>query len=112
LHEALAEVDKSHEGLDFSHISQGWPIKNTSHLNGVHFYATFQEDEAERLYHGSSKHALLGLEVELILAEDVKDIYYNGMMLLLVWLLNMTMSFIIIWNISGLLVRPKNMNRG
>jgi len=30
-----------------------------------------------------SKHAFISLEVELMLAEDVEDPYYNGMMLLL-----------------------------
>src|SRR5882724_3051982 len=79
----LVEVDISDEGLDFSHISWGWPVMNSSHLDGVHFYATFQEDEAEILHYGSSEHAFLSLEVEPMIVEDVEDLYYNGMMLLL-----------------------------
>src|SRR5882724_9929854 len=83
LDETLVEVDASHEGLDFSHISQGQPITNTGHLDGVHFYVTFQEDEAQILCHGLSECALLGLEVEPILVENVENQYYNGVMLLL-----------------------------
>ena len=125
----LVEVDKSHKGLDFGHISQGWPVTNASHLDGVHFYATFQKDEAEILYHGLSECAFLGLEVELMLVEDIKDLYYNGVM----WLLSLATEdedvihvnnhdsfiyefsedfFIIVWNVTRLLVRPKNMTRG
>jgi len=83
LDEKLVEVDESHKGLEFGHISRGQPVPNTSHLDGVHLYATFQEDEAEILYHGFPKHALLSLEVEPMLAEDVKDQSYNGIMLFL-----------------------------
>src|SRR5882724_6818105 len=79
----LVEVDESHEGLDFSHISWGQPIMNTGHLDGDHFYVTFQEDEARIIYCGSSECALLSLEVEPMLVEDVEDLYYNGMILLL-----------------------------
>src|SRR5882724_10186450 len=83
LDETLVDVGKSHEGLDFSHIYWGQPVMNTSHLDGVHFYMTFQEDEAGILYHGLSEHALLSLEVEPMLVEDVEALYYNGVMLLL-----------------------------
>jgi len=41
LDEMPVEVDESHEGLDFGHISHGWPIMKASHLDRVHFYATF-----------------------------------------------------------------------
>src|SRR5882724_6615156 len=65
------------------HFFRGWPVMNTSHLDGVHFYVTFQEDEVEILYCGLSKCAFLSLEVELMLVEDIEDLYYNGVMLLL-----------------------------
>jgi len=42
---------------------------------------TFQEDEAKVFDHGLFKGALLCLEVEMVLAEDVKDSYYNLVML-------------------------------
>jgi len=44
---------------------------------------TFQKDEAKIIHCGSSECALLCLEVELMLVEDVEDPYYNGVMLLL-----------------------------
>jgi len=47
----------------------------------VHLYMTFQEDEAEVLNHGLFKGALLHFEVEMVLMEDVKDSYYDLMML-------------------------------
>jgi len=79
----MVEVDKSHKGLDFGHMSCGWPVMNTSHLDGVYFYVTFQEDKAEILYCGSSENAFLSLEVEPMLSEDVEDLCYNGVLLLL-----------------------------
>jgi len=35
---------------------------NTGYFDRVHFYMTFQKDEAEILYHGLSKSALLSFE--------------------------------------------------
>ena len=81
------------------------------------------------LCHGSSEHAFLSLEVELMLAENVEDLYYNGVMLILGLaakdedaihvnnhdlssMSSWKISFIIIWNVARLLVRPKNMTRG
>jgi len=61
----------------------GQPITNTGHLERVHFYMTFQKDEAKVFYCGLSRCALLTLDVEPMLVEDVEDTYYNGMMLLL-----------------------------
>ena len=41
------------------------------------------ENEAEVFNHGLFKGTLLSLEVEAVLPEDVKDLHYNHMMLLL-----------------------------
>ena len=54
LDETPVEVDEPHKGLDLGHTPWGWPVTNTSHLNGIHFHATFREDEAEILYCGLS----------------------------------------------------------
>ena len=56
---------------------------NASYLDRIHLYMTFQKDEAEILYCHLSKCALLGPEVEPMLAEDVKNMHYNGVVLLL-----------------------------
>ena len=42
---------------------------------------TFQEDEAEVFDYELFKGALLCFEVEMVLTEDVKDSYYNLVML-------------------------------
>jgi len=42
---------------------------------------TFKEDEAEVFNCGLLKGTLLHFEVEMVLTEDVKDSYYNLMML-------------------------------
>jgi len=78
----LVEVDKSYKGLDLGHVLWGRPVTNTGHLDGVHFYVTFLNDEAEILHHALLKCAL-GLEVKQMSVEDVEDPYYNGMVLLL-----------------------------
>ena len=53
----------------------------------------------------------------MMLAEDVKDSYYNGMMSSITTMTpssmsSQKMSFIIIWNVTRVLVRPKNMTGG
>ena len=83
LDDMSVEVDKPHEGLDFSHIPQGHPVVNTHHLDGIHLHLTFQKNEAKILYCGLLECALLGLKVELMLVEDVNDPHYNGVVLLL-----------------------------
>jgi len=56
---------------------------NTGYFDRVHFYMTFQKDEAEILYHGLSKSALLSFEIDLMLPKDVEDLYHDGMVLFL-----------------------------
>jgi len=56
---------------------------DASHFDRIHLYVTFQKDETEILYHGLSKCALLGLEVEPMFVEDVQDLYYDGVVFLL-----------------------------
>ena len=77
--ETLVEVDKPYEWLDFGHILGGWPVSDTSDFD---HYMTFWEDEAEVFDHGLFEGALLHFEVEMVLTEDVKDSYYNLVMLL------------------------------
>ena len=88
-----------------------------------------RENEAEVFNHGLFEGTLLGLEVEVVLPEDVKDSHYDHMMLLFdlaaenedVIHVNGHDSFvnellenvvIIIWKVAGLFVSPKNMTRG
>jgi len=56
---------------------------DAGHLDRIHLYTTFQEDEPEILYHGLPKCALLSFEVELMSVEDVQYPYHNGMVFLL-----------------------------
>jgi len=117
------------ERLDLSDVPQGQSVMDAGHLTGSISYTTFQEDEPEILYHGLPKCALLSFEVELMSVEDVQYPYHNGMVFLLCLatenedvihvmtttpssMSSLKMLFIIIWNVAGLLVRPKNMTRG
>src|SRR5467141_2105605 len=56
---------------------------DAGYFDRIHLYATFQQNEAEILYYGLSKCALLSLKVEPMFAEDVQDPYYNSMVFLL-----------------------------
>ena len=58
-HKMLVEVNESYKQLDFGHIPRHWPVLDTSDLDWVHLYVTFQEDDAEVLNHGLFKGALL-----------------------------------------------------
>ena len=69
--EPLVKFDKSDDQMDLSHACWGQAVTDASHLDGIHLYSTFQEDKTKILYHGLSKHAYLGLEVEPMPAEDV-----------------------------------------
>jgi len=71
LDESLVEVDKSDKQLDFSHTHQGQPVTNASYFDGVHLHPTFREDKTEGLYHGLSKCAFNGFQVEPMSTEDV-----------------------------------------
>src|SRR5882724_8455862 len=90
---------------------------------------TFQEDEAEVLNHGLFEGALLCFEVEMVLTEDVEDLYYNLVMLFFSLtaenrdvihvdghypssMSSLKMSFIIVWKVAGLFVKPKNITKG
>ena len=75
------EIDKPYIWLDFSHVLGGWQVSDTIDFDQVHLYMTFQEDEAEVFDHGQFEGALLHFEVETMLVEDVKDLYYNLVML-------------------------------
>jgi len=82
---------------------------------------TFQEDEAEVFDHGLFEGALLHFEVEMVLTEDVKDSYYNLVMLFFSLTAKnkdvihvdghypfinelLKMSFIIVWKVVGLFI--------
>ena len=83
----LVEVNESYKPLDFGHIPRSWPVSDASNLDQVHLYATFWEYEAEVLNCGLFKGAFLHFEVEVVLMKDVKDLYYNLMMLFLCYIL-------------------------
>src|SRR5882724_12377161 len=102
---------------------------DASHFDRIHLYTTFQKDEPEILYHGLPKCELLSLEVELMSAEDVQDLYHNGMVFLLCLatenedvvhvddynsFINEFSEDVVHHHLErpGLLVRPKNMTRG
>jgi len=41
LYKMSVEVDKSYEGLDFSHIFGSRPVLDTCNLNQIHLYTAF-----------------------------------------------------------------------
>jgi len=43
---------------------------NASYFDGIHLHPTFQKNKTEIFYHGLSESAFLGLQVELMSAED------------------------------------------
>ena len=115
--------------MDFGHIPGGWPISETSKFDQVHLHVTFQEDEAKVLDCGLFKGELLHCEVETVLTEDVKDSYYDLMMLFFSLttenedvihidghypslMSSLKMSFIIVWKMVRLFVNPWNISRG
>ena len=79
--EMSVEVDEPYEWLDFSHIPGGQPVSDTSNLDWVHLYMSFQEDKAKAFDCGLFKGTLLCFELETVLTEDVKDLYYDLMMM-------------------------------
>ena len=81
LDETLVEVDEPYKWLDFGHIPGGQPVSDTSNIDWVHLYMSFWEDEAKVFDHGLLEGALFWFEVETVLTEDVKDSYYNLMMM-------------------------------
>src|SRR5882724_7005478 len=90
---------------------------------------TFQEDEAEVFDCGLLEGAFLHFEVEMVLTEDVKDSYYNLVMLFFSLTAKnkdvihvdghypfinelLKMSFIIVWKVVGLFIKLKNITKG
>ena len=81
LDKTTVEVDEPYKWLDFGHVLGIQPVSDTSDLDQIHLYTSFQEDEAEVFDCGLLEGALLHFEVEMVLMEDVKDSYYDLMML-------------------------------
>src|SRR5882672_1114082 len=73
LDEALVEFDEPHEGLNFHHIPQCWPVSDSRNFGWIHINTAFQEDEAKVFNHRLFKSALLCVEVQVVFPEDVKD---------------------------------------
>ena len=65
--EALVEIDKSHEWLDFSHIFGGRPVSDAGNLDWVHLYTTLQKDKTKVFNCRLFKCEFLHLEVEMVL---------------------------------------------
>jgi len=51
----------------WSHLISGhWPVFDTSDLDWVHLYTTFQEDEADIINHRLFKHVFFSPELEVV----------------------------------------------
>src|SRR6267154_496535 len=128
LNKTTVEVCKTQEGLYFLLAIRCWPFHNPCNLYWVHLRLSMQDDEAQIFDLGPCKLALVMSEIEFVLSEsfqyqmcdsvmlfhrlckdeDVIQVDTDHTSVMRSW----KMSFIMVWKVAGLLVRPKNITRG
>ncbi len=74
LDETSIEISKSQESLKLLYRLGNWPLRDGSHLPLVHLNSLLANDVAEELHCGPMELALLQTEVQMVLAEPLKDL--------------------------------------
>jgi len=72
--EPLVEVGESKEGLHFLFVRRSRPLGNSRDLDRVHHNGVVRDDHSEVLNHGFLELTLVGIEVELMLLQQLQNV--------------------------------------